>query len=286
MQAFTSALNTVKLSGAYDEFVRRHHIAMMTLTPTTQGIRNAAHKGPSFLPWHRQSLLEFEALVHTVLPDFGIPYWPWELDAALPNPKVATIWTAAYFGGNGASNRSWYIQDGPFVNWQAIILDSTTNQLVPRSRVGLVRKFASDAGALTLPTQADVVDCLTEPQYDAAPWYDSQTTNPSFRNRMEGFLRHGSEPANQARMHGRVHRWIAGDMGASTSPNDPIFWLHHANIDRIWSVWQANGHATDYLPVSGGPSGHNLNDPMVGLATSGVTPASVLDIAALDYSYA
>jgi tyrosinase len=25
----------------------------------------------------------------------------------------------------------------------------------------------------------------------------------------------------------------------SVSPQDPMFWLHHANVDRIWSIWQA-----------------------------------------------
>lgn len=30
-----------------------------------------------------------------------------------------------------------------------------------------------------------------------------------------------------------------GDMSkADTAPNDPIFWLHHSNIDRIWCEWQ------------------------------------------------
>ncbi|MCK9930099.1 tyrosinase family protein [Frankia sp. Mgl5] len=286
VQAFTDALNTLKQSGVYDQFVTRHHTAMMTFTPTSQSVRNAAHKGPSFLPWHRQSLLEFESALAAILPDFGIPYWPWEADAALPDPKQALIWTADYFGGNGLQSNGWYVQDGPFVSWQAIILNSSTGQLVPRSRTGLIRKFAVDTGATTLPTQADVTDCLTESQYDHSPWIDSQTTSPSFRNRIEGFLRHTGESSTQARMHGRVHRWVGGDMGVSTSPNDPIFWLHHSNVDRIWSVWQASGHATDYLPVTGGPAGHNLNDALLGLATSGVTPASLLDITALGYSYA
>jgi tyrosinase len=38
--------------------------------------------------------------------------------------------------------------------------------------------------------------------------------------------------------HGAVHDLIGGDMGAiRTSARDPIFWLHHANIDRMWTVW-------------------------------------------------
>ncbi|MBL4706259.1 MAG: tyrosinase family protein [Flavobacteriales bacterium] len=39
--------------------------------------------------------------------------------------------------------------------------------------------------------------------------------------------------------HNAGHDWIGGDMGnPMISPNDPIFWMHHAQIDRIWSEWQ------------------------------------------------
>jgi Common central domain of tyrosinase len=42
--------------------------------------------------------------------------------------------------------------------------------------------------------------------------------------------------------HGRVHTQIGGDMGQiETAGRDPIFWLHHSNIDRLWSVWLNQG---------------------------------------------
>ncbi len=37
--------------------------------------------------------------------------------------------------------------------------------------------------------------------------------------------------------HNNVHGEVGGDMGAYMSPLDPIFWLHHANIDRLWNEW-------------------------------------------------
>ena len=48
-------------------------------------------------------------------------------------------------------------------------------------------------------------------------------------------------------LHGAVHVSV-GDptngMGAIPwAANDPIFWLHHCNIDRIWASWNAAGHA-------------------------------------------
>src|SRR5829696_1697483 len=41
-------------------------------------------------------------------------------------------------------------------------------------------------------------------------------------------------------MHNQVHVWIGGDMGPATSPNDPVFYLNHCNVDRIWEAWLVN----------------------------------------------
>jgi tyrosinase len=43
--------------------------------------------------------------------------------------------------------------------------------------------------------------------------------------------------ALEATPHNNVHDWIGGDMGAYYSPLDPLFWLHHCNLDRLWVVW-------------------------------------------------
>lgn len=38
--------------------------------------------------------------------------------------------------------------------------------------------------------------------------------------------------------HGSIHGAIGGNMGSvPTAAKDPIFWLHHANIDRLWEQW-------------------------------------------------
>ena len=38
--------------------------------------------------------------------------------------------------------------------------------------------------------------------------------------------------------HGWVHNAVGGTMGTSTSPADPLFWLHHGFIDKLWADWQ------------------------------------------------
>ena len=104
--------------------------------------------------------------------------------------------------------------------------------------------------------------------------------------------------------HGAAHVWVGGDVGNPTiAPRDPVFWLIHANVDRLWSEWirQHQGEAgfEPFLPLSGGPTGHNLNDTMwpwngttnpFGMlpwtvSPENVHPADLLDHLALGYAY-
>jgi tyrosinase len=51
------------------------------------------------------------------------------------------------------------------------------------------------------------------------------------------------EPTLESQPHNPVHNLIGGAMGAVTiSPKDPIFWVHHANIDRLWAAWYNAGN--------------------------------------------
>jgi tyrosinase len=46
------------------------------------------------------------------------------------------------------------------------------------------------------------------------------------------------EPAIETAPHNPVHNLIGGAMGdIAISPRDPLFWVHHANIDRLWVAW-------------------------------------------------
>jgi tyrosinase len=59
-------------------------------------------------------------------------------------------------------------------------------------------------------------------------------------------LTYAFEPTLESLPHNPVHNLIGGPMGSVTiSPVDPIFWVHHANIDRLWCAWvnAGNGRA-------------------------------------------
>jgi len=89
-------------------------------------------------------------------------------------------------------------------------------------------------------------------------------------------------------IHNRVHLWVGGSMTPGTSPNDPVFFLHHCNVDRLWAAWQLLHPDQPYLPAAGdpdAPQGHRLDDAMQPWGGK-VTPASTLDYQAnLGYRY-
>jgi tyrosinase len=130
----------------------------------------------------------------------------------------------------------------------------------------------------SLPTQQGVNAAINIVPYDSAPWNRNSSMNTSFRNHLEGII------------HNPGHMWVGGSMMAMSSPNDPVFWLHHCNIDRLWAGWQRENPGQPYLPPSGTPNvvaGHGRDDPMPpwDSEASPPTPASVLDHHALGYTY-
>lgn len=67
--------------------------------------------------------------------------------------------------------------------------------------------------------------------------------------------------------HGAAHVWVGGFVGnAVIAPRDPVFWLIHANVDRLWAEWvQRHGSTAGFepfLPLTGAAAGHNLHDTM------------------------
>ena len=54
----------------------------------------------------------------------------------------------------------------------------------------------------------------------------------------------GFDQAIDFGIHGNVHVWVGNNVGMGAVPwagNDPIFWMHHCNIDRLWASWNKAG---------------------------------------------
>lgn len=101
-------------------------------------------------------------------------------------------------------------------------------------------------------------------------------------------------------MHNTVHTWVGGIITPSpkgprvfgtmtvplASPNDPVFFLHHANIDRLWAEWQQVHGYNSYRPRKGYAL-NNRDDRMRPFESFGirVTPGDVDDYRRLGYRY-
>ncbi|MCM5663427.1 tyrosinase family protein [Galbibacter mesophilus] len=47
--------------------------------------------------------------------------------------------------------------------------------------------------------------------------------------------------------HSGAHRWVSGAMVTSASPRDPVFYLHHTFVDKLWHDWEETHDASFYL---------------------------------------
>ncbi|MBV7699299.1 tyrosinase family protein [Streptomyces sp. TRM70350] len=230
---FVGALLELKRRGEYDEFVRMH---VAYYTPDGERGLRSAHMTPSFLPWHRKLLLDLERALRRVDASVTVPYWDWTRDRT----ATSVPWTDDLLGGNGRpSDRQ--VMTGPFAyregRW-------TIKEGVTDGRY-LTRDLGRARNPIELPTKNELEWALKDGVYDTYP-YDSTVTK-GFRNKLEGW---GTGRGSVSwRNHNRVHRWIGGTMLGGASPNDPVFWLHHAYVDLQWTRWQQRHRAHRYLPA-------------------------------------
>lgn len=263
--AFVNALHSMKNTfnsssglSVYDEFVYTHAMTMQ-YTP------NPAHMGSAFLPWHRQYIWEFETtlLAHDTTNTLtGLPFWNWSVDQV----TTQSPWTDDFLGGDGDPDDNYIVKSGPFREGEWFLPEDLSPE--EEGDIPLQRAFGVFEGASTLPTADDVAEALLIGTYDANPWNPDAPLDQSFRNFLEGWWE------DEIGLHNRVHMWVGGSMAPMTSPIDPVFWLHHSYVDRIWYEWQGMYGIFNYEPITGGPEGYNLNDIMEGL---NVAVADTLD---------
>lgn len=256
-----------------------------------------AHGCSAFLPWHRKYLRLLEEDLQAVSGDssIAIPYWDWAKDqaalAAGQQPEDLPIWDAGLMGGNGTLNDNWRVQYGPFSykqgRWPLNVrtpydfdaTDPTDSFIIAEPDEDLRRQFGGGYidRVMQLPTVERVRAALEVTPYDVAPWnyrfyrFD-ELKDKGFRNILE------------VPLHNGAHMWVGWSMGPWTSPNDPSFFLHHSNVERIWAKWQDLHPNEPYLPDT--PilelPGQSIDEVM---RPFGVTIRSVLNYRDLGYEY-
>ncbi|MFD9795523.1 tyrosinase family protein [Streptomyces sp. NPDC059070] len=276
-RAFVDAVLELKRRGKYDQFVRTH--IEYFVGDGDEGLR-VAHMAPSFLPWHRRFLLDFERELRAVNPRVTVPYWDWTRDTS----PTSSLWAEDFMGGNGR-REDLQVMTGPFAhrNGKWNIATGVTEDPF------LTRDLGNDLGRraehLDLPPRDDLNRALADPVYDVAPW--NSTSETGFRNKMEGWV--DGTGSDKLRTHNRVHRWIGGTMVGAGAVNDPVFWLHHAFVDLIWSRWQTRHPKSGYRPAEQPPAGDEQHGRVAALRDRmppwNITPAAMLDHRKI-YTYA
>ncbi|KAF9501644.1 Di-copper centre-containing protein [Pleurotus eryngii] len=218
---------------------------------------NYVHLTALFFPWHRWLLHNVElALKNKCSYDGPTPYWDWVQDSLDfhgstmfqdPDPQSG-------LGGWGVSAADDYtVTDGAFGEDASFVMAYP----VPHS---IRRHF--DLYPYLKSLQPDLIPNPSMP--------GNVSITPSLiRGMINGHV--GDFKGLQAAFegfqgpHSAVHLMVGGDLagtcppnaaeeckdGSKWAPNDPLFWMHHAMIDKVWSEWQSK-HEANFMSFEGG----------------------------------
>lgn len=178
-------------------------------TPALQAWNSCQHGNYLFPSWHRMYLYYFERILRKASgdPNFALPFWDYTDPAqrAIPAPLRDPA---------GAANPLYVAERNDGINDGAELPDSATNF-----------------------DQAMAFTNFTSPPGSPLSFGGQLVSGPVHFGGIFGQLE--SQP------HNVIHVLVGGDNGWMSDPNmaarDPVFWLHHANIDRLWSHWIALG---------------------------------------------
>jgi len=211
-----------------------------------------------FLPWHRMYLYQFERIVRKTIIELGGPD-----DWAQP------YWN---YDGSGTSNQI------PPAFREASLPDGSPNPLLVNERRSLINAGGGLPPEITSSTDALNTEFFTTPFAGVPVGFGGPRT---------GFAHFGPAPgALENQPHNIVHVAVGGTFGFMSNPDtaalDPIFWLHHANIDRLWETWRLQTNAN---PTSGTWRfrSFRLRDDNGELIRMRV--GEVVDVTSLDYTY-
>jgi tyrosinase len=159
---------------------------------------------PFFLPWHRMYLYFFERIVRKVSGDktFALPYW----DYSTATPSA-----------HGVIPKEFRLQSDPAFK---ALFRADRNRGAQRPDVNAgqpIDRFAPGTLSLAALKQGS---------------YLPHGALTGFNQSLDGGL------------HGNIHVLVgnSGNMGSIPwAARDPLFWVHHCNIDRVWASWNRNG---------------------------------------------
>jgi len=210
-----------------------------------------------FMPWHRAYLNAFEMILKEKCEYEGTqPYWDWSANTEdFFNSKIFDPSPTSGFGGNGDPDNDYQITDGAFSTGflRAYPVPHTIRRnFTLKAWQGRGGPFADHSG----------------PPIDPEKMANATFTKEEVKKLVEGFK--GDFEGFQAYFewfqgaHAGVHSIINADMlglcprnatdcapGPKWSANDPLFFMHHAMVDKVWYDWQ-NEHPSNFWSYHGG----------------------------------
>ncbi|KAK3114000.1 hypothetical protein LTR53_008137 [Teratosphaeriaceae sp. CCFEE 6253] len=207
------------------------------------------HDTADFYAWHRTFVHFWEQDLINLCGYTGVmPYWNWALDAQAPQDSSLFIGDEFSLGSNGD-----YIADrgDTWLAEQDVTVPPGTGGGCVSS--GPFKDITLNLGPLDIPNANNVNSsfeynprCL---ERDLNPWfteryntYTNITTTILDNIYVEDFQAisqgYGSD-TNKFGLHGGGH-WGSGGSVSDfhSSPADPLFFLHHGMMDRVWTIWQ------------------------------------------------
>ncbi|CUA71592.1 hypothetical protein RSOLAG22IIIB_09681 [Rhizoctonia solani] len=201
-----------------------------------------------FLPWHRVYLFEWTNILREECGYDGVvPYWAWEKD--VDDFEGSEIWDPdPEYGLGGFSDDEsddYTIHDGALdIDLTYPVPHRLRRHYIPYPyNISFPFNYNTTAAVDTI-SPGEVKRLLSQPEGNYT----------AFQGYLESLIG----------MHSSVHLMIGGDMGticpkgtegtkycpvertATFSTNDPIFHLHHGNIDRLWWLWQEQSDENKY----------------------------------------
>jgi hypothetical protein len=183
--------------------------------PMKDGWSQCQHGSFFFLSWHRMYVYYFERILRKASgsPDFALPYWNYSLPSQRALPAIFRIPADAKDNPLYVQERNQGTGNEDGINDGAELPASATSYASAFARINF---FSSPGSGLSFGGQQ-----VAAPQHFTGP--------------------HGKL---ESQPHDIVHGLVGGDgwMGdPDFAARDPIFWLHHANIDRLWKRWLDQG---------------------------------------------
>lgn len=208
------------------------------LTPFSQG---------QFLPWHRWYIYAHERMLRDQCNYTGpMPWWDEAKDADTGNAFSSTMWSADAFGGNGTGS-DLCVVDGAFANYTEDIGPGLAN-----TEYCLDRAWDND-WAVETASSASIKNCTRHNDYEAF-WecmVDAKSTHKGIHTAVGGLVSRIAIMKHSHEYNTNPCTFFSQMGDKDTSPGDPIFFLHHNYVDRIWWQWQTANPDSRMYDMSG-----------------------------------